>query len=82
MTDDLVTRLREPVIDPFFGYLIEPIKKDAANRIEKLEGIIQELMEYVDEYSDVVDGDDGVPEPNRAMSLLVIARAALEGEKK
>ena len=47
------------------------------SRISMLEGVIQELMEFVDDYSDVVDGDDGAPEPNRAMSLLVMARDVL-----
>lgn len=51
--------------------------KEAADRIEKLEGVIQELMEFVDDYSDVVDGDYGAPEPNRAMSLMVMARDVL-----
>ena len=51
--------------------------KEAADRIEKLEGVIQELREFVDDYSDVVDGDEGAPEPNRAMSLLVMARDVL-----
>ena len=47
------------------------------SHISRLEGAIQELMEFVDDYSDVVDGDDGAPEPNRAMSLLVMARDVL-----
>ena len=47
------------------------------SRISMLEGVIQELMEFVDDYSDVVDGDDSAPEPNRAMSLLVLARDVL-----
>ena len=44
MTDDLVKRLREPVDDPFFGKLVEPIKCEAATRIEKLEKILRELV--------------------------------------
>lgn len=36
MTNDLVKRLLEPVIDPFFGPLIEPIKNEAADRIKDL----------------------------------------------
>ena len=36
MTDDLVKRLLEPVIDTFFGPVIEPIKKEAADEIERL----------------------------------------------
>jgi hypothetical protein len=37
-------------------------------------------MEFVDDYSDVVDGDYGVPEPNRAMSLLSMAQDVLDGK--
>jgi tetrahydromethanopterin S-methyltransferase subunit B len=48
-------------------------------RIGKLEAVIDDLMEFVDEYSDVVDGDDGDPEPNQAMSLITMARDVLEG---
>ena len=51
--------------------------RQCLTRISRLEGAIQELMEFVDDYSDVVDGDDGAPEPNRAMSLLVMARDVL-----
>jgi hypothetical protein len=36
MTDNLVKRLLEPVIDTFFGPVIEPIKKEAADEIERL----------------------------------------------
>jgi hypothetical protein len=43
MTDDLVKRLREPVDDPFFGPVIEPIKKESADRIEALDKRNKEL---------------------------------------
>jgi len=33
---DIVKRLLEPVIDTFFGPVIEPIKKEAADEIERL----------------------------------------------
>jgi hypothetical protein len=49
-------------------------------RIAKLEGVIQELMEFVEKYSDVVDGDDGQPEPNHAMSLITMAEYVLDGK--
>ena len=38
-------------------------------RIEKLEAALQDTLAYLDQYVDVVDGDNGVPEPNAAMSL-------------
>ena len=47
MTDDLVKRLREPVDDPFFGKLIEPIKCEAADRIEELNRAVLDLAQYV-----------------------------------
>ena len=37
---DIVERLREPVIDMFFGKVIEPIKCEAADEIERLRGAI------------------------------------------
>ena len=37
---DIVERLREPVIDMFFGKVIEPIKCEAAYEIERLRGAI------------------------------------------
>ena len=47
-------------------------------RIERLEGTIQELIEFIENFSDVVDGDDGQPEPNQAMSLLMMAQDVLD----
>ena len=44
MTDDLVKRLLQPVDDPFFGPLIEPIKKEAADRIEWMQDIIARIQ--------------------------------------
>lgn len=38
-------------------------------RIEKLEAALQDTLAYLDQYVDVVDGDNGAPEPNAAMSL-------------
>lgn len=47
-------------------------------RIERLEGTIQELMEFIENFSDVVDGDDGQPEPNQAMYLIIMAQNVLD----
>lgn len=33
-------------------------------------GLLNEIAEFLDGYSDVVDGSYGEPHPNRAMSLL------------
>ena len=47
-------------------------------RIERLEGTIQELIEFIENFSDVVDGDDGQPEPNHAMYLIIMAQNVLD----
>jgi hypothetical protein len=39
-------------------------------RILVLEELLQRCAEFLDGYSDVVDGDYGVPEPNEAMRLF------------
>ena len=49
-------------------------------RIALLEGTIQELMEFVENYSDVIDDEDGQPAPNQAMSLLNMAQDILDGK--
>lgn len=78
MTDDLVKRLRDA------GTWIEEVNNvcdEAADRIEVLENLFPAILEYLEQEADVVDGDNGVPYPNAAMSLLVWTRHAL-GEKK
>lgn len=39
-------------------------------RIKRLEALLADCAEFLDGYSDVVDGDYGEPAPNAAMSLL------------
>ena len=70
MTDDLVKRLLEPVIDTFFGPVIEPIKREAADRIEQLEAALREIADF-ELYCD----------NSNAYRIPPIARAAL-GERK
>jgi len=48
-------------------------------RIEKLESLFPAILLYLEDQADVVDGDNGIPAPNRAMSLLVWTKHALEG---
>jgi len=50
MNDDLVKRLREPVDDPFFGKLFEPIKCEAADRIEKLKAALRQIKDLHDQF--------------------------------
>jgi hypothetical protein len=45
---DLVKRLREPLDDPFFGKVVEPIKWEAADHIEKLEAALREVLSFGD----------------------------------
>lgn len=75
MTDDLVTRLRDfPVRDCCSQ------RAEAADRIEQLESLFPAILEYLENQADVVDGDNGIPTPNIAMSLLVWTKHALEGK--
>jgi len=46
-------------------------------QIEILMAALQECQEYFDDESDVVDGDDGQPEPNREMSMSTMIDAAI-----
>jgi len=78
MTDDLVKRLREAAQ---WQFKTEPtLYGEAADRIETLESLFPAILAYLEQGADVVDGDNGAPYPNAAMSLLVWTRHALEGE--
>jgi len=72
--DTLVETYPDMELDVVYRYISD------SERIAKLEGVIQELMEFVENYSDVVDGEDGQPEPNHAMSLVTMAQNVLEGK--
>jgi hypothetical protein len=74
MTDDLVKRLREPVIDTFFGPVIEPIKKEAAARIEKLESVMKDDAKWLAAYHKWCEMNGCAP----SSSDLIAARKALE----
>jgi hypothetical protein len=39
-------------------------------RIKKLEALLAACAEFIEPYSDVSDGNDGIPVPNAAMALL------------
>ncbi len=77
MTDDLVKRLR--AVQDWWR---EPGRtaEQAADRIERLENLFPAILLYLEDQADVVDGDNGIPAPNRAMSLLVWTKHALEGK--
>ena len=63
-TEDRVTMLRE-LLDMAAQQIGEK-----RYRILELEELLERCADVLDSYSDVVDGDYGVPEPNKAMALL------------
>lgn len=74
MTDDLVKRLRDS--SRYDSRLL--MREAAADRIERLENLFPAILLYLEDKADVVDGGNGIPAPNRAMSLLVWTQHALE----
>lgn len=50
---------------------------DKDQLIARLMAALEECQEYFDDQSDVVDGDDGQPEPNRAMRMSMMIDEAL-----
>lgn len=57
------------------------IKVDDMTRIIALEAALEEALEFVENYEDVVDGGDGIPAPNRAMNVAMTIRGVLEDAK-
>ena len=61
------------ILDPDFQYTPSH-STDVSKRLRKEEqewnlALLREVAEFLDNYSDVVDGQDG-PRPNQAMNLL------------
>ena len=61
------------ILDPSFEYT-NALNTDLRKRLRKEEqewnlALLREVAEFLDNYSDVVDGEDG-PKPNQAMNLL------------
>ena len=54
-------------------------RHEAADKIERLQTALQECHDFIENYADVVDGNDGFPEPNQALALLGVINEALEG---
>lgn len=52
--------------------------KHGPPHIENLIDAVEYAMEVLDDYSDVEDGEDGLPTPNRAMVALVELREAYQ----
>lgn len=76
MTDDLVARLRKEA--ECYKGKTQSCLTHAADRIEQLESLFPAILEYLENQADVIDGDNGIPAPNIAMSLLVWTKHALE----
>ena len=53
------------------------IKRLLDGREQMMDALIL-CEEYLDQLADVVDGEDGRPEPNRELHLLSVVRQALE----
>lgn len=51
--------------------------KDQYSYIMSLRAVLREAIEVLDNYSDVNDGEDGSPVPNRAMAMMQVLDAAL-----
>ncbi len=49
-------------------------------RIARMEADLLECLEYLEKYSDVIDGVDGIQMPNKAMSLCTMIKSTLFGE--
>ena len=71
----IVDRLREYHRGEGRGW---PIMSEAADRIDELEELLERCAECLDNYSDTVDGDYGVPEPNRALRMYSEIMAVLK----
>jgi hypothetical protein len=73
---DLLSRLNEEAKGRRYGASSD-LASDAAKhigqqriRIKKLEAILADCAAFLETYSDVSDGNDGIPVPNAAMALL------------
>jgi len=53
------------------------MKMDKDLLIHILTAALEECQEYFDDRSDVVDGDDGQPEPNSEMSMSMMINSVL-----
>ena len=63
-------------VQPYFAELAKARKRIEA--LERLEQQMPAILEYLESQADVVDGDNGIPHPNKAMTLLVWLRHEVE----
>lgn len=57
----------------------EKVIADLNKRIARLEADLLECREHLETEVDVIDGDYGVPAPNRAMALVTMIDESLNG---
>jgi len=83
MTDaELIVRIQQALgTDEVGANLIHVAQQahDAELRTITLEADLEECHEFIENYSDVVDGDYGHPAPNRAMRLCTMIKETLYG---
>jgi hypothetical protein len=46
--------------------------------LEDIVVLLRDVLEVLYDYSDVLDGDDGQPRPNRAMSMMTEVERAIK----
>ena len=67
---DLVKRLLEPVIDTFFGPVIEPIKKEAADEIERLRDNAKQDARYLAAYRRICQKHGFAPSSSKLIEAM------------
>ena len=58
---DIVERLRKPVDDIFFGEVVEPIKWEAADEIERLREAVLEIVYQIGQGNNMAAMDIAAP---------------------
>lgn len=79
---DVLGRFVAPVVIPETALQRDRFQEllGAYERIAELDAMLHECREFLEGQVDVVDGDYGVPRPNRAMILVSLIDEALHGE--
>lgn len=67
-----------PTLNENVSFLASELER-MQKRIARLEADLNECREYLEDCSDVVDGDYGEPAPNRAMQLMNMIDETLNG---
>ncbi len=60
------------------GVVLENVRLTA--RVARLEADLLEVLEYLEDKSDVVDDDSSMPAPNKEMQLATMIKCSLYGE--